>query len=173
MVLPRSYEAGIRCRGCEARVSCRFSEGASGEWSSRRPLSLRLDRNTATVWMSQLPPPRCIPGERHAVERGKERRRVWGEHLRRRSQARPGTPSPVQSYMRSGSIRCHSHALASRLRLRPSRVRFPSGNLACTRALRGRKGGLRGTGGAGFGQGVPDAALHTGLGPQGEREPQG
>ena len=46
-------------------------------------------------------------------ERERKRRRVWGEHLRRRSQARPGTPSPVQSYTRLGSTRCHSHALAS------------------------------------------------------------
>jgi hypothetical protein len=49
-----------------------------------------------------------------ATAPGRERHRIWGEHLQRRSQARPGTPSPVQSYMRSGSMRCHSHAFASR-----------------------------------------------------------
>src|SRR6516162_8288323 len=66
-----------------------------------------------------------------------------GEHLRRRSQARPGTPSPVRSYTRSASIRCRSHALASGLRLRPRPVRFPSGNRACARGvLRGEKRGV-------------------------------
>ena len=60
-----------------------------------------------------------------------------GEHLRRRSQARPGTPSPVRSYTRSASIRCRSHALASGLRLRPRPVRFPSGNRARARGLAG------------------------------------
>jgi hypothetical protein len=68
----------------------------------------------------------------HGGERMRKRRRVWGEHLRRRSQARPGTPSPAQSHTRLGSTRCHSHALAS-IPLGVRLVRFPSGNLACAR----------------------------------------
>jgi hypothetical protein len=63
--------------------------------------------------------------------REKKRRQVGG-HLRRRSQARPGTPSPVQSYTRLGSTRCHSQA-PPRSRFGGRLVWFPSGNLAGAR----------------------------------------
>jgi hypothetical protein len=45
----------------------------------------------------------CCPGE---FQRGLTRRAPdWGEHLRRRSQAWPGTPTAPFIYTRSGSIR--------------------------------------------------------------------
>ena len=93
-----------------------------------------------------------------------KRRQVWGEHLRRRSQARPGTPNPVQFYRRSGSIRCHlararltgsdvgPGRFAFRAIIGPARWRCAVGREGCERSS--ARGGRSG------------AALHARPGPR-------
>ena len=120
-----------QCCGCGARdwavvlVKLHRESGGAGA-----PLSLRLNRNTATRLISrcfrtvpqQLDPPQhtaTSPPGSHGGERMRKRRRVWGEHLRRRSQARPGTPSRFNLIHVSGQ--------QDDTRARSPRSRFGSG----------------------------------------------
>ena len=94
----------------------------------------------------------------------KKGRRVWGEHLRRRSQARPGTAQP-------GSILCpcrvNRMSLARACLTAPTSTKvgsLPSGNLALRAGFAwDEKGGLRGTSGAELGENIPTPPWTRGL----------
>jgi len=94
----------------------------------------------------------------------KKGRRVWGEHLRRRSQARPGTAQP-------GSILCpcrvNRMSLARACLTAPTSTKvgsLPSGHLALRAGFAGdEKGGLRGTSGAELGENIPTPPWTRGL----------